>query len=126
MDADVIDPGVFSRSVSCPATKPLTWDLTVNHLLSEGTLSATFKEFAVEVLVLLACLSGTLAMIAALVAFILARADGKTVHVAVREAGVAFIAGVTLAILLLNFVGVGSSSRPTPPQPAPASSAYKG
>ena len=80
-----------------------------------------------EVLVLFACLSGALGVIAALVAFIVARDDAKSVHVALREAGVTFIAGVTLAILLLNFVGVRSASRQTPSQPAPAnSSAPKG
>src|SRR5438105_2543364 len=105
-----------------PVIKPLTWDLTAHRLSGEGTLSATFVEFLVEVLVLLACLSGALGMIAALLAFILARADGKSVYVAVRKAGVAFIATTTLAILLLNFVGVSSSSRQIPPSPVPASS----
>lgn len=80
-----------------------------------------------EVLVLLACLSSTLGMITALLAFILARASGKSVYVAVRAAGVTFIATTTLAVLLLNFVGVSSASHQKPPQPVAASfSASKG
>lgn len=75
-----------------------------------------------EILILLACLSSALGMIAALLAFILARAGGKSVYAAVREAGVAFIAATTLAVLLLNFVGVSSALHPTTPQPIPASS----
>jgi hypothetical protein len=88
--------------------------------LRVGHCRLRLREFVVEVLVLLACLSGALGMIAALVAFMLARADGKSVHVAVREAGMAFIAGVTLAILLLNFLGVSSASRQRPPPSVPA------
>jgi hypothetical protein len=75
----------------------------------------------VEVLVLFVCLSGALGVIVALAAFMLARGGGKSLHVAAREAGMAFVAGVTLAILLLNFLGVGSASRQRPP-PSPAAS----
>lgn len=80
------------------------------------------KEFAVEVLVLFVCLSGAVGMIAGLFAFILARAGGKSRYAATREAGVAFIAATTLAILLLNFVGVSKPSLQSPSQPVPASS----
>jgi hypothetical protein len=73
----------------------------------------------VEVPVLLACLSAALGMVAALLAFILARAGGKSAYPAVREAGVAFVAATTLAILLLNFTGAGTA-RQSPPPSAPA------
>jgi len=79
-------------------------------------------EFVVEVLVLLACLSGAVGMIAALLAYILARAGGKSWYVATREAGVVFIAATTLVILLLNFVGASKLSSQTPPQPVATSS----
>lgn len=80
----------------------------------------------VEVLVLLALLSSAFGMIAALLAFILARAGGKSVYVAVREAGVAFIATTTLAILLLNFVGADSAPHQEPSQPTPIASSTSG
>jgi hypothetical protein len=79
-------------------------------------------EFVVEVLVLFVCLSGTVGMITALLAFILARASGKSVYVAMRDGGVTFIAVTTLAVLLMNFVGVSRPRSPAPPQPVPASS----
>ena len=75
-----------------------------------------------QVLVLFACLSSTLGMITALLAFILARASEKSVYVATRAAGVTFIATTTLVVLLLNFVGVSSASHQKPPQAVPASS----
>ena len=76
-----------------------------------------------EVLVLFACLSGAIGTIAGLLAFILARSGGKSKYAATREAGVTFIAATTLAVLLLNFVGVSKPSPQTPPQPVPSSSA---
>lgn len=76
-----------------------------------------------EALVLFACLSGAVGAIAGLLAFILARAGGKSKYAATREAGVAFIAATTLAILLLNFVGVSKPSLQPPAQPVPAGSA---
>lgn len=75
-----------------------------------------------EVLLLFACLGVTVAMIAGLLAFILARASGKSKYAATREAGVAFIAATTLAILLLNFLGISKASVQAPAQPGPASS----
>ena len=75
-----------------------------------------------EILVLLACLSGAVGMIAALLAYILARAGGKAWYVATREAGVVFIAATTLVILLLNFVGASRPFFQPPSQPVPTSS----
>jgi hypothetical protein len=76
----------------------------------------------VEVLILFACLSGAAGTIAGLLAFSLARAGGKSRYAAAREAGVTFVAATTLAILLLNFVGVSKPSLQPPTQPVPASS----
>jgi hypothetical protein len=111
---------VVSRSGD--ESEALTWYLTVHRVIREGRVGPPSKELAVEVLVLFACLSGAVGMIAGLFAFILARAGGKSKYAAAREAGVAFIAATTLVILLLNFVGVSKPSPQTPPQPVPASS----
>jgi len=73
----------------------------------------------VEVLVLFALLIGAAGVIAALLAFNVARSGGKSKQLAARDAGVAFIATTTLAILLLNFLGVGGASHATPSQPVP-------
>jgi hypothetical protein len=79
----------------------------------------------VEVAVLFACLSASLGMVVALLAFILARACSKSVYQAVREAGVAFIAVTTLAILLLNFTKADAVDQ-SPPPSVPVSTVSKG
>jgi hypothetical protein len=77
-------------------------------------------EFAVEVLILFVLLVGAVGVIAALLAFNVARSGGKSKQFAARDAGVAFIATTTLAILLLNFIGVGDASHQMPSQPGPS------